>query len=167
MILSLSRNIPQACASLKSGQSERNKFEGVELYGKTLGIIGLGRIGSTVAGFAKAFGMRVIAFDPFLSKEVFDQKGIQMVSVEALVKESDYITVHIPKTSETTDLIGAKEFALMKPTARVINCARGGIINEAALIKALEEKKIAGAALDVYEQEPPAIQPRRLNKHGV
>lgn len=155
LILSLSRNIPQACASLKSGQWERNKFEGVELYGKVLGIIGLGRIGSTVAGFGKAFGMRVIAFDPFLSKEVFEQKGVQMVTVEQLVKDADYITVHIPKTSETTDLISDKEFALMKPTTRVINCARGGIINETALIKALQEKKIAGCALDVYEQEPP------------
>ncbi|MBF0522657.1 MAG: phosphoglycerate dehydrogenase [Candidatus Omnitrophica bacterium] len=155
LILSLSRNIPQACASLKSGNWERTKFEGVELYGKTIGIIGLGRIGSTVAGFAKAFGMKVIAYDPYLSKEIFDQRNIEMADVERLVKESDYITVHIPKTAETTNLISDKEFDMMKKTARVINCARGGIINEAALIKALQENKIAGAALDVYEQEPP------------
>lgn len=156
MILALSRNIPQACASLKAGKWERSKFNGVELRGKTLGVVGLGRIGSTVAKFAKAFGMDVIAFDPFLSMDVASSQGIKMVELDTLVKEADYITVHIPKTEETTNLISDKQFNLMKKNARVINCARGGIIDEKALIKALEQKRIAGAALDVFDAEPPA-----------
>jgi len=156
MILALSRNIPQACASLKAGKWERSKFGGVELYGKTLGIVGLGRIGSTVAKFAKAFGMKVIAFDPYLSAEVAKNIGAEVSTLENIVKTADYITIHIPKSAETKNLISDKEFALMKKTARVINCARGGIVDEKALAKALEEKKIAGAALDVFEEEPPA-----------
>jgi len=155
LILSLSRNTPQAYASLKAGKWERSKFGGVELYGKTLGVIGFGRIGSTVAKFAKAFGMEVVVFDPFLSLEVAAQKGVEMVELEELLKVSDYITIHIPKTSETKNLISDKEFNLVKKNVRLINCARGGIVNETALIKALEEEKIAGCALDVFEQEPP------------
>ncbi len=155
MILALSRNIPQACASLKFGKWERSKFEGVELYGKTLGIIGLGRIGSTVARMAQGFGMKIVAFDPFLSMEVASKIGVDVLELDELIKIADYITVHIPKTNETKNLIGAKEFAVMKKTARVINCARGGIIDEQALVEALETKKIAGAALDVFDQEPP------------
>lgn len=154
LILALSRNIAQAAASMKAGKWDRSKFSGVELYGKTLGIIGLGRIGATVAGFAKAFGMKVFAFDPFLSKEVAAKMGIEIVEFEKLIKESDYITVHIPKTAETTDIISDKEFAMMKKNARVLNCARGGIINEKALVKALENKQIAGCALDVFDVEP-------------
>ncbi|MCB9758146.1 MAG: phosphoglycerate dehydrogenase [Candidatus Omnitrophica bacterium] len=154
LILALSRNIPQACATMKAGRWDRSKFGGVELYGKTLGIIGLGRIGATVASFAKSFGMKIDAFDPFLSKEVADKMGVKVVELETLIKESDYITVHIPKNEETTDLISDKEFAMMKKTVRVINCARGGIINEAALAKALEAKQIAGCALDVFDTEP-------------
>jgi len=143
MILALSRNIPQACASMKSGKWERSHFSGVELYGKKLGIIGFGRIGSTVAKFAKSFEMEVMAYDPFLSEEVAAKRGIVMVELEELLKQSDYITVHIDR-----------EFAIMKDSVRVINCARGGIIDEIALAKALEENKITGCALDVYEQEP-------------
>lgn len=156
MILALSRNIPQACASMKSGKWERSHFSGVELYGKKLGIIGFGRIGSTVAKFAKSFEMKVLAYDPFLSEEVAAKKGIVMVELEELLKQSDYITVHIPKTADTKNLISDKEFAIMKDSVRVINCARGGIIDEKALVKALEENKITGCALDVYEQEPLA-----------
>lgn len=154
LILSLSRNTPQACASLKTGKWERAKFEGVELRGKTLGIIGLGRIGSTVGKFAKAFGMEIIAYDPYLSKEIIEQRGVKAVDLDQLIKVSDYITIHIPKTSETKDLISDKEFGMMKKTVRVINCARGGIINEQALVTALKESKIAGAALDVFDKEP-------------
>jgi len=154
LILALSRNIVQAGASMKAGKWDRSKFSGVEVHGKILGIIGLGRIGATVAGFAKAFGMKVLAFDPFLSKEVADKMGIEIVEFEKLIKESDYITIHIPKTDETTDLLSDKEFSMMKKNARVLNCARGGIINESALAKALEEKRIAGAALDVFDVEP-------------
>ena len=160
MILALSRNIPQACASLKSGKWDRNKFQGVELYGKTLGIIGLGRIGSTVGKFAQSFGMKVLAFDPYLSKEIAAQRGVEVAELEDLLKKSDYITIHIPKSAETENLIAEKEFALMKKTVRVINCARGGIIKEEALVAALESKRIAGSALDVFEQEPlPADSP--------
>ncbi len=155
LILALSRNIPQACASLKAGKWERSKFEGVELYGKILGVIGLGRIGSTVARMAKSFSMKVIAYDPFLSMEIASKLGVVIVEFEELLKTSDYITVHIPKSTETKNLIAQKEFALMKPNVRLINCARGGIIDEAALIEALQNKTIAGAALDVYEKEPP------------
>lgn len=155
MILALSRNIPQACASIKAGKWERSKFEGVELYGKTLGVVGLGRIGSTVAKFAKSFGMKVIVFDPYLSMEAASKLGVEMVELQKLIAEADYITIHIPKTAETSSLIGDKEFERMKKNVRLVNCARGGIIDERALIRALETKKIAGCALDVYEAEPP------------
>ncbi len=154
LILALSRNIPQACASLKSGKWERSKFEGVELYGKTLGIIGLGRIGSTVARMCKSFGMKIIAYDPFLSIEIASKLGVEVVEFEDLIRTSDYITVHIPKSAENKNLISQKEFSMMKKTARVINCARGGIIDEAALSEALGNKTIAGAALDVFDKEP-------------
>ena len=156
LILALSRNIPQACASLKAGKWERNKFSGVELYGKTLGIVGLGRIGSTVARFAKTFGMKIIAYDPYLSAEVANNIGAEVATLEDLIKRSDYITIHIPKSVETKNLISDKEFAMMKKGARIINCARGGIVDEKALAKALAEGKIAGCALDVFEEEPPA-----------
>lgn len=154
MILALSRNIPQAYASLKAGNWDRTSFKGVEVKGKMLGIIGFGRIGSTVAAFAKAFGMDIIVYDPFLSLEVAEQKGVKMVELEELYKKSDFITIHIPKSTETKNMISDKEFGLMKKDVRVINCARGGIIEEKALIKALKDKRIAGCALDVFEQEP-------------
>ena len=154
MILALSRNIPQACASLKAGKWDRSKFNGVELNRKTLGIIGLGRIGSTVARFAKSFGMRVIAYDPYLSVEVASQMGVEIIELENLLRTADFITIHIPKSVETKSLISEKEFNLMKKSVRIINCARGGIIDESALVKALEEGRIAGCALDVFEQEP-------------
>ncbi|MDE2027204.1 MAG: phosphoglycerate dehydrogenase [Candidatus Omnitrophica bacterium] len=155
LIMALSRNIPQAVASLKSGKWERSKFTGVELYGKVLGIIGLGRIGSTVAKMAQGYGMITLGFDPYLSAEIAAKNGIKLVDLNEIYKTADYITVHIPKTEETTHMIGEEQIALMKKSARLINCARGGIIDEAALIKALQEKRIAGAALDVYEVEPP------------
>ncbi|MCK5580533.1 MAG: phosphoglycerate dehydrogenase [Candidatus Omnitrophica bacterium] len=154
LILALSRNTAQAYSSMKEGRWDRSKYGGVELYGKTLGVIGLGRIGSTVAGFAKSFGMKIIAYDPYLSVEVAKEKGVEVVELETLFKGSDYITIHIPKTAETKGLIGEKEINMMKKTVRLINCARGGIIDEAALVKALEDDRIAGCALDVYEKEP-------------
>ena len=158
LIMSLSRNIPQAVASLKSGKWERAKFTGVELNGKVLGIVGLGRIGSTLAKMAQAFGMTILGYDPYLSVEIAKKKGIALVNLEEIYKTADYITVHIPKTDETTHMIGEEQIAMMKKTVRLINCARGGIIDEPALIKALQEKRIAGAALDVYEVEPPDFQ---------
>jgi D-3-phosphoglycerate dehydrogenase / 2-oxoglutarate reductase len=155
LILSLSRNVPQACASMKAGKWERSKFSGVELYGKTLGIIGLGRIGSTIANMAKGFNMKVVAFDPYLSMEIAEKMGVVMIPVEELIKQSDYITIHIPKTAETKNMISEKEINMMKKTVRIINCARGGIVDEKALAKALQDGRIAGCALDVYEVEPP------------
>ncbi len=155
LIMALARNIPQAHGSMKAGKWDRGKFQGVELYGKTLGIIGLGRIGSTVAKFAQGFGMTIKAYDPFLSPEMAAKKGIAVTPLEDLIKNSDFITVHVPKTDETKGMIGEKEIAMMKKSVRLINCARGGIIDEGALAKALEAKRIAGAALDVYDQEPP------------
>jgi len=155
MILALSRNIPQAVASVKAGKWERSKFTGVELYGKTLGIIGLGRIGSTVAKMAQAFGMKTIGYDPYLSAEIAAKNGIQLVDLEAIYKTADYITVHIPKTDDTANMIGEKQIGLMKKSVRLVNCARGGIIDEKALAAALKDKRIAGAALDVYDAEPP------------
>lgn len=155
LMLSMSRNVPNANASLKEGKWDRNKYMGVELYGKTLGIIGLGRIGTEVARRAMAFGMRVIAYDPYLTVERANDLGVELVEVKDIIRESDYITVHTPITNETKHLIGEKEFDRMKKGVRLINCARGGIIDEKALIKALESGKVAGAALDVYEDEPP------------
>lgn len=154
MMLSLSRHVPEANQSIKSGKWERNKFMGVEVYKKTLGVVGLGKIGSHVAKVAKAMGMKILAYDPFISTERADQLGCRLVDMDLLMQESDYITLHIPKTDETYHSINAAALAKMKPTARIINCARGGIIDEAALAEALKEGKIAAAALDVYENEP-------------
>ncbi len=154
MMLALSRYIPAADQSLKAGKWDRKSFTGVEVYKKTLGVIGLGKIGSHVAGIAKAMGMRVLAYDPYITTERAEKLGVSLVELELLWRESDYITLHIPKTKETHHLISAEAIALMKPTVRIINCARGGIIDEVALAQALREGRIAGAALDVFENEP-------------
>lgn len=155
LMLSMSRNVANANASLKEGKWDRNKYMGVELYGKTLGIIGLGRIGTEVAKRAMAFGMKVIAYDPYLTVEKANELGIELVEVKDIIKQADYITVHTPLTNDTKHMISDKEFEQMKPGVRIVNCARGGIIDEAALIRALDSGKVAGAALDVYESEPP------------
>ncbi|MFA5144184.1 MAG: phosphoglycerate dehydrogenase [Candidatus Omnitrophota bacterium] len=155
MILALSRNIPQADLSVKRGEWERKKFMGVELYGKTLGIVGLGRIGTEVAKRAITFGMKVLAYDPFLSADRAKELGIELVDLKTIYKNADYITVHTPLTEETRHIISDKEFAVMKRNVRVVNCARGGIIDEEALVRAIESGKVAGAALDVFEEEPP------------
>ena len=154
MILALSRNIPQANASTKKGEWKRSKFMGVELYNKALGIVGLGRIGTEVAKRALSFGMKVLAYDPFLSREVAESLGVEIAELKDLLGRSDYITVHTPLTEETKHIISNKEFGLMKTGVRIINCARGGIIDEAALLNALKEGKVAAAALDVFEKEP-------------
>lgn len=154
MMLSLSRHIPEANESIKSGKWDRKKFIGVEVYKKTLGVVGLGKIGSHVAKVAKAMGMKILAYDPFISTERADQLGCNLVDMDLLMQESDYITLHIPKTDETYHSINTESLAKMKPTARIINCARGGIIDEVSLAEALKEGKIAAAALDVYENEP-------------
>ncbi|MFC1666745.1 phosphoglycerate dehydrogenase [Candidatus Omnitrophota bacterium] len=159
LILSLSRNIPQADVSTKSGKWERKKFMGVELYGKTLGIIGLGRIGAEVAKRAASFGMKTIAYDPFLSLDKAEELGIKSVELKDVFKRSDYITVHTPMTDETKHIIDEKAIRDMKKGVRIINCARGGIVDEVALLKGIKDGKIAGAALDVYEKEPPKESP--------
>lgn len=168
MMLSLSRHIPDANASVKRGEWDRKTFVGAEVYKKTLGIVGLGKIGSHVAAVAKALGMKLLAFDPFISTERAEQIGCKLVDLDFLVRQADYITLHIPKTPETTHLINAEMLAKMKPTARIINCARGGIIDEAALAIALKEGTIAGAALDVFESEPLGDSPlRALGKNVI
>lgn len=154
MMLSLSRHIPNAHHSVKASKWERKKFIGTEVYKKTLGVIGLGKIGSHVATAAKAMGMKILAYDPFISQERANQLGCTLVDLDLLFSESDYITLHVPKTKETANLINADTLGKMKPTARLINCARGGIIDEDALYEALSEGKIAGAALDVFSSEP-------------
>jgi D-3-phosphoglycerate dehydrogenase len=159
LMLALSRHIPDANQSVKGGGWERKSFTGVEVYKKTLGIIGLGKIGSHVATVARAMGMKLLAYDPFLSNERAEQIGCCLVELDLLFSEADYITLHLPKTPETMHLINAETLAKMKPTARIINCARGGIIDEAALAVALKEGKIAGAALDVFESEPLGDSP--------
>ena len=160
LLLALARHIPAADASLRRGAWERERFTGVELEGKTLGILGLGRIGTLVAQRAAGFGMRLLGYDPYVSKQRATTLGIQMASaVEEVCREADFITVHLPKTAETKAILGAPEFAMMKPEARVINVARGGIVDEAALVTALKEGRIAGAAVDVYEKEPPGQHP--------
>jgi D-3-phosphoglycerate dehydrogenase len=155
MLLALARNIPQANASVKGGEWKRSKFMGVELYKKTLGIIGLGRIGTEVAKRTLSFGMKVIVFDPYLSSEVGESLGVQMVELVDLLRNSDFITVHTPLTENTRHMISDNEFALMKDGAGVINCARGGIIDEQALVRAINQGKVAGACFDVFEKEPP------------
>jgi D-3-phosphoglycerate dehydrogenase len=162
LLLALSRNIPRADASMHKGQWEKKGLTGTEIFGKVLGIIGLGRIGMEVARRARAFGMKLLGYDPYVSDEVLTHEKITRAPVEQIVRESDYITVHSPLTPETRGLIGAKEFQMMKPSVRLINCARGGIIDETALAEALKAKRIAGAALDVFSQEPlPAEHPLR------
>ncbi|MBU4312282.1 MAG: phosphoglycerate dehydrogenase [Candidatus Omnitrophica bacterium] len=159
LILALSRNIPQADVSTKAGKWERKKFMGVELYGKTLGIIGLGRIGAEVAKRAASFGMKILAYDPFLSLDKAKELGVESVEVKDIFKNADYITVHTPLTDETKYIINKKAISQMKDGVRVINCARGGIIDEAAVVEGIKSKKIAGAAFDVYEKEPPKDSP--------
>lgn len=168
MIMSVARPIPQADRSMHEGRWDKKKYNGVELYNKTLGICGLGRIGTEVAKRALAFGMNVMAYDPFMSAENAKRLGITMASVDEICQKADFITVHAPLNDQTRGMIGAKQFSMMKPTARVVNCARGGIIDEAALLDALQNKKIAGAALDVFEEEPlPKDHPFRSLENMV
>jgi D-3-phosphoglycerate dehydrogenase len=154
LLLASARNIPQANASLKSCQWKRNDFMGTELRGKTLGIIGLGNVGSEVARRAQGFDMKLIGNDPLVSLEYAKKLQVELVDLKQLLQESDFITLHLPLTPQTRMMIGAKELALCKPTARIVNCARGGLIDEEALVKAIREKKLAGAAIDVFEKEP-------------
>ncbi|WP_207454790.1 phosphoglycerate dehydrogenase [Desertivibrio insolitus] len=158
-LLSLARFIPDANASLKAGEWKRSKFTGVELYDKTIGIVGLGRIGALVAQRLSGFDARIIGYDPYVSPARAQQLGVTLASLDEVMEQSDFITIHIPKTPETTGLIGADEFAKAKPTLRIVNASRGGIIDEQALFDALSTGRIAGAGLDVFTKEPPTDSP--------
>lgn len=155
MLMALARNIPQAHQTMKEGLWNRKHFKGVELNGKALGIIGLGRIGAEVAKRAMAFGMSVLAYDPYLTHARAKALQVELVELDDMYARADFITVHIPKTEETAGMLNKDAFAKMKPGVRLLNCARGGIINEDDLADAIEAGKVAGAALDVYEVEPP------------
>ncbi|MFH1487198.1 MAG: phosphoglycerate dehydrogenase, partial [Chloroflexota bacterium] len=154
LMLAMSRNIPQASAALKAGLWKRSEFTGIEVRNKTLGVIGLGRVGSEVARRAKGLEMKVIGFDPFVSPEYASNIGVELVSMDDLLSKSDFIAVHTPLTSATKGLIGQKELAKVKPTVRLINCARGGVIDEEALYEAVEQGRVAAAAIDVFTKEP-------------
>jgi D-3-phosphoglycerate dehydrogenase len=159
LLLATARNIPSADASLRSGEWQRGKYAGSELYEKVAGIVGLGRIGILVAQRLSAFGMRVIAYDPYVPAARAAQMGVRIVSLEELLRESDFISIHLPKTPETVGLIDEQALALVKPTVRIINAARGGIVDEHALVLALKEGRVAGAGIDVFANEPVTDSP--------
>jgi len=163
MILSLSRNIPQATASMRQGLWEKKKFIGKEVFNKTLGVLGLGNIGRIVTSRAQGLRMNVIAYDPFISQEAVEKLGVELVSLDELFKRSDIITIHSPKTDETLNLLNKKNFSKMKKGVMIVNCARGGIVNEDDLLWALDEGIVGGAALDVFSKEPP--EPSPLMEH--
>ncbi len=159
LLLALARNLPQAASSLRGGEWKRSKFTGVELEGKVAGLLGLGRIGVLVAQRLSAFGMRVVAYDPYVPAARAAQLGVRLLSLEELLAEADFISVHLPKTAETAGIIGEKELRLLKPGARIVNAARGGIVDEHALAVALKDGRVAGAAMDVYSTEPCTDSP--------
>lgn len=159
LILSLVRRIPQACRSLKLGRWERGRFEGAELSGKTLGVVGLGRVGTGVAVRARAFEMTVLAFDPYASAGQAAMADARLVTLRELLVAADILTIHAPLTDETRGMIGAAELELMKRGAWLVNCARGGIVDEEALCAALKSGRLAGAGLDVFREEPPGPSP--------
>jgi D-3-phosphoglycerate dehydrogenase / 2-oxoglutarate reductase len=159
LLLALARNVPQAMTSLRSGQWKRSAYTGTELQDKVVGILGLGRVGVLVAERLAAFDMTVIAYDPYVPSARSAQLGVRLVGLDELLAESDFITVHLPRTPETTGLIGDRELHMVKPGVRIINAARGGIVDETALVSALREGRIAGAALDVYSSEPCTDSP--------
>jgi len=158
-ILSLARHIPAAHASLAAGTWKRSKYTGVELYEKTVGIIGLGRIGALITARLQAFGVNVVAYDPYITSARAQQLGVTLLTLDELLAQSDFISIHMPKTPETTGMISSEQFALMKSTAFIVNVARGGLIDEDALYAALKSGRIAGAGLDVFVSEPPTNSP--------
>jgi D-3-phosphoglycerate dehydrogenase len=159
LLLALTKNIPQAAASLHGGRWEKGKFLNVELYNKTLGIIGLGRIGSEVAKRAKGFAMRVIAYDPFISAEVASRIGVELAEAHEVFRQADFVTIHVPLGSDTYHMINRETISLMKRGVRIINCARGGVVDEEALYEAMASGHVAGAACDVFEHEPSTTSP--------
>jgi D-3-phosphoglycerate dehydrogenase len=167
MLISLARSIPQASSSLKSGRWDRKKFVGVELQGKTLGIVGLGRIGRVVASRARAMGMFIVAYDPFIAPEQARDLEIELASLDEVYARADFLTVHTPLTAETRGLVDREAISKMKTGARIINCARGGLVDEDALYEAITSGAIAGAALDVFTQEPPPSDHKLLHLEQV
>ncbi len=159
LLLAQARNIPQAHAALVAGKWERSRWEGVELHGKTLGVVGLGRIGALVAQRALAFGMRLCAYDPYVSAERARQMGVELLPLDELMAESDFVSIHLPKTSETAGLIGRDLLSKAKPGLRIVNAARGGIVDEEALVDALRSGQVGGAAFDVFDTEPCTDSP--------
>jgi D-3-phosphoglycerate dehydrogenase len=159
LMLALARNLSQAHHQLKSGKWQRDKLVGTELRNKTLGIVGLGNVGSEVAKRAQAFEMRIVAHDPFVSNEYAHNLNVELVSLDELLEQADFATLHVPLIGATTKLIGTKELARMKSTARIINCARGGLVDEEAVVKAIRAEKLAGAAFDVFANEPVTDSP--------
>ena len=154
LLVSMARNVPQAHSKLQKGTWDKKSYVGVELNGKTLGVIGLGRIGKHAAGIAQGFGMKILAFDPFVSVEQAKEMNMELGTLDDIFGKSDFITIHTPVTDETRGIIGKEAFAKMKDGVRIVNCARGGLVDEDALIEAIESGKVAAAALDVYESEP-------------
>jgi D-3-phosphoglycerate dehydrogenase len=154
LLMSLARHVPQACAKLRAGDWAKKAYVGTELHGKTLGLVGLGRVGEQVTRMVKGFEIRLVAYDPFVSAERAELLGVELISLEELLKRSDFITVHVPMTPSTKGIIGKKELKLVKPSVRFVNTARGGIIDEEALYRAIEEDRVAGAAFDVFTEEP-------------
>src|ERR1700755_1292079 len=167
LLISLARSIPQASSSLKSGKWERKKFIGVELQGKTLGIVGLGRIGRVVASRARALGMQIVAYDPFIAPEQARDLEIELATLDDVYARADFLTVHTPLTPETRGLVDRDAISKMKKGARIINCARGGLVDEDALYEAITSGAIAGAALDVFIQEPPPEDHKLLHLDQV
>jgi D-3-phosphoglycerate dehydrogenase len=161
LLLAQARNVPQAHSALVDGKWEREQWQGVELHGKTLGIVGLGRVGTLVAQRASAFGMRLVAYDPYIAPNRAAQMGVGLFeTVDEVCARADFLTIHLPKTPETAGIIGVQQFALMKPGVRIVNTARGGLVDEAALVDALEAGTVAGAAIDVFDGEP-------VTEHGL
>jgi D-3-phosphoglycerate dehydrogenase len=158
-IMGLARHIPDAHASLKAGTWKRSQYTGIELYEKTIGIIGLGRIGTLVVQRLAGFGATLIGYDPYVTQARAEQIGVELVDMDQMMRRSDFITIHIPKTPETTGMISTNEFKIAKPSLRIVNCSRGGIIDEDALYEALKSKQIGGAGLDVFVNEPPKDSP--------
>jgi len=167
LMFALARKIPSAVRSVKEGKWERKKFVGSELSSKVLGVVGLGRVGSAVARMAASLGMNVVASDPFISDEAAESRGVKLVAFDELLARSDYVTLHVPRTPETSGLIGAEEIAKMRAGSRIVNCARGGLLDEAAAAQALGSGHLAGVALDVYEVEPPSEESPLVGREDV
>lgn len=166
LLLAQARNVPQAHAALQAGRWERSQWQGVELAGKTLGVIGLGRIGSLVAERALAFGMKIVAYDPYIGQEVADRVNAKLIELDELMEGADFVTLHLLKTPETVGLINAEMLAKAKPSLRIINVSRGGVIDEEALASAVRSGTIAGAAIDVFAVEP-ALESPLLGVDGI